>query len=114
MEHLLKKKGAMTIDDIAVQLNLSRKYIHKVINVLLELNKIEKFGKAPVVYSLLEANVINDVTIDYQKEQFLNEHFIVVDPIGNLLSGKSTMEYWCSHQNLDFIKTGDEFIRQTD
>lgn len=109
---LLRKHGQMTIHDIAHALGVSRQYVHRVINQLEDDAIIQAFGKAPqVFYSLLttqENRIAESVT--YEDEQFLKQHFLLVDPLGNLLEGFEAMNYWCEKQNLKMGKTIREFI----
>ncbi len=50
-------------------------------------------------------------SVDYEQEQFLNHHFILVDAVGNLLEGLPAFSYWCEKQNLNRSKTLLEFIK---
>jgi DNA-binding transcriptional ArsR family regulator len=109
---LLKKHSQMTVHDIAENLKVSRQYVHRMLNELEEDNLIMVLGKAPKVYyslKLQEKNTyVNSIT--FENELFLNQHFILVDPLGNLLEGLEAMQYWCDKQNLPLNKTIFEYI----
>jgi DNA-binding Lrp family transcriptional regulator len=109
---LLKKHGQITIHQLSELLKTSRQYIHRMITELEELNLIQKWGKAPhVYYSLAEKTGVNlNTVVPYQKELFLNAHFILIDALGNKLEGLKAMNYWCDKQQLEIIKTIDEYI----
>jgi len=109
---LLKKHGQITIHQLSELLKTSRQYIHRMITELEELNLIQKWGKAPHVYYSLaeETGVHSNTVVPYQKELFLNAHFILIDALGNKLEGLKAMNYWCDKQQLEIIKTIDEYI----
>jgi len=109
---LLKKHGQFSIHELSEILKASRQYIHRIISELEENNTIEKWGKAPQVYYTLAANETEHSAsvVDFEKEQFLNQHFLLIDALGNKLEGLSAMNYWCSKQALELEKTIDEYI----
>lgn len=109
---LLQRNGPMAVHDLAVTLGVSRQYIHRKLNELLDEGIIQFFGKSPhVFYSLKEEKTLNkSVIVDYEAEQFLKQHFIQVDALGNLLEGLEAFKYWCEKQNLNVGKTLPEFM----
>ncbi len=111
---ILKKKGATSVDDLTKELSISRQYAHKLVKDLVDTEEILKIGTAPhVYYSLKQANENldeKDSIISYKEEAFLNNHFMLVDALGNRLSGLKAMQYWCENQNLPLNKTISEFI----
>jgi hypothetical protein len=85
--------------------------LHLIIKQLISENKIEKIGSAPKVYFVIKENGLEkQISIAPLQEEFLNKHFIWIDALGNLLTGLSAMEYWCTKQNLALQKTIDEYI----
>lgn len=109
---ILQRQRQMTIHELAAALGLSRQYIHRQINELEENGSIKAVGKAPqVFYSLNDKKPERQAqTITYEDEQFLNQHFLLVDSLGNLLDGINALQYWCNKQNLKTEKTLPEFI----
>lgn len=109
---LLKKHGQLTIHEMSIILKASRQYIHRIIGELEERKSIQKWGKAPhVYYALIELKEDNVPSIiDFDKEQFLSNHFLLVDALGNKLEGLNAMEYWCNKQQIQLSKTVDEYI----
>ena len=109
---LMSIHGQMTVHDLSAELKISRQYVHRVLNELLELELIIALGKAPKVYYVLKKQVkqVKIQSISFEKETFLKEHFILVDPLGNMLEGIEAMHYWCEKQALPIEKTITEYI----
>jgi hypothetical protein len=109
--NFLQKNGATSIDELSLKLKLSRQYIHQVIKILVDNNTLTKMGTAPhVYYSLAQKNLEQTEIIPYTKEVFLQEHFMLIDALGNKLEGLRAMRYWCENQHLPLLKTIDEYI----
>jgi DNA-binding Lrp family transcriptional regulator len=108
----IEKAGQTSVMELSEKFNFSRQYIHKVINELEEKDLIKKIGMPPkVFYSLqTEAIRVDQNVISFEDEKFLNEHFIIIDALGQMNQGFKAMDYWCSRQNLPIQKTIDEYI----
>jgi hypothetical protein len=109
---ILKKRGQVSIHELCELLGASRQYVHRMISELEEEKAVQKLGKAPLVYySLIQIELEKEsAIISYEKEQFLNQHFLLIDPLGNCLEGLKAMNYWCEKQQLQLTKTIDEYI----
>lgn len=109
---ILKKRGQVSIHELCELLGVSRQYVHRMVSELEEEKVVQKLGKAPhVYYSLIQIESEKETTIiSYEKEQFLNQHFLLIDPLGNCLEGLKAMNYWCEKQQLQLTKTIDEYI----
>ena len=109
---ILKKRGQVSIHELSELLGASRQYVHRMISELEEEKVVQKLGKAPLVYySLIQIELEKETPIiSYEKEQFLNQHFLLIDPLGNCLEGLKAMNYWCEKQQLQLAKTIDEYI----
>jgi DNA-binding transcriptional ArsR family regulator len=109
---LLQQHGQMTIHDLSATTGFSRQYLHRKINELEEDGVVKALGMPPrVFYSLAEEKTERQHNeIKYEDEQFLMEHFLLVDSLGNLLDGIDALQYWCEKQNLKPEKTLPEFI----
>ena len=109
---LLKQHGQMTIHDMSATTGFSRQYLHRKINELEEDGIVKALGMSPrVFYSLLEEKTERqNSNVKYEDEQFLMEHFILVDSLGNMLDGIDALQYWCEKQNLKLEKTLPEFV----
>jgi len=109
---ILKKRGQVSIHELCELLGASRQYVHRMISELEEEKAVQKLGKAPLVYySLIQIELEKEsAIISYENEQFLNQHFLLIDPLGNCLEGLKAMNYWCEKQQLQLTKTIDEYI----
>jgi hypothetical protein len=109
---ILKKRGQVSIHELCELLGASRQYVHRMISELEDEKIVQKLGKAPLVYySLIQIELEKETPIiSYEKEQFLNQHFLLIDPLGNCLEGLKAMSYWCDKQQLQLAKTIDEYI----
>ena len=111
---IFKTKKELSIIDIVDELSVSRQFVHRILNEFLETGIIEKFGKSPkTIYKLKEiatekstiSTLIEPSTID-----FLNQNFLMITKIRNLLSGIDAFENWCIKRNLPLEKTISEYI----
>lgn len=110
---LLLANGTMSVHDLVAALGVSRQYIHRKINELEDDALIQALGKPPqVLYTARTTSSSKHIgSVDYEQEQFLNQHFLLVDAVGNLLEGLPAFTYWCEKQNLNMNKTLLEFIK---
>jgi len=109
---LLTKHNQMTVNDLSTVLKVSRQYVHRLLNSLDDDDLIMTIGTPPKVYYILK-NVESSPYVDsltFEHELFLNQHFISVHPLGNLLEGIDAMRYWCDKQNLPLDKTIHEYV----
>ncbi len=109
---LLKKHSQLTVNDLSSLLNVSRQYVHRVLNELGEEGLISSIGSAPkVFYKFNEQSKPTFVkSVTFEQENFLRQHLILIDPLGNLLEGLDAIKYWCEKQNLPLNKTIAEYI----
>ena len=109
---LLENQSQMTVHEFSSKLQVSRQYVHRLLNDIEEDGLLEIVGIPPKVYYMLkpqlDAGYISEITLD--DETFLSQHFLLVDPLGNLLEGLDAMRYWCEKQNLPIQKTVSEYI----
>ncbi|MEZ4916049.1 MAG: DeoR family transcriptional regulator [Chitinophagales bacterium] len=109
---LLQKHGQLSVHELSILLKVSRQYIHRILLELEEDNSIVKIGISPKVFYKINTSQIENqlFTVDYEKEQFLKKHFLVIDALGNMLEGLDGMIYWCEKQQLNVEKTINEYI----
>lgn len=109
---LLKKHGQMTVQELCNMLNVSRQYIHRMLLELEQEQKVVKIGAPPKVYYSInkEEFAQQNTIISFEQEKFFSEQFLIIDPLGNMLSGLDGMKYWCEKQNLQLEKTIEEYI----
>jgi hypothetical protein len=109
---LLGKNSQMTVNDLSITLNVSRQYIHRLLNDLNDEGIISSIGTPPRVYYKLceKAKSIHVKSISFEQENYLKQHFIAIDPLGNLFEGLDALKYWCEKQHLPLEKTILEYI----
>lgn len=114
IENLFEQKIELSANTIVSELNISNQYVHRILKQLVESNAIEKIGLPPkTIYRKKEAQIISTIPKAYiskDKELFLNENFILITEIGQLLDGVDAFENWCQKRKLPLEKTIDEFI----
>jgi hypothetical protein len=114
IEHLFDQKIELSVNTIVSELNISNQYVHRVLKQLVESNEIEKIGLPPkTIYRKKEVQILSNipkVIISKEKELFLNENFILITEVGQLLDGVAAFENWCQKRKLPLEKTIDEFI----
>jgi len=109
---LFKKNKELKIQEIELNLKISRQYIHRILAEMLEDNIIVKMGSAPkTIYRLVEIKSVKSERHIITKEvlTFLDLNFIVITEIGQLLMGLEAFEYWCKKRKLPVTKTIEEY-----
>lgn len=111
---LFERNNELSVKEITDNLLVSKQMVHLVLTKQMEENKVVKYGRVPkTVYRFID---IPD--IDHKKafntsddsKTFLNEHFLVITEVGNMLEGIEGFDYWCRKRNLPLQKTMDEFV----
>ena len=97
---------------LSAHLRVSRQYVHRIVKELLDRKVLMKMGRPPhVVYNLaMQSEYETALSISYSEEQFLAEHFLIVNALGHKLHGLAAMKYWCENQGLPLKKTLTEYI----
>lgn len=118
IQSLLEEKKELSVNEIVSELNISKQYVHRILNQLIENNEIERVGLPPKtiykikVFSIKKATSTENISTD--KQQFLLDNFILITEIGQLLQGVQAFENWCDKRKLPLEKTIDEFILTKD
>lgn len=111
---LFDQKIELSANTIVSELNISSQYVHRILKQLVERNEIEKIGLPPkTIYRKMEVQILSEVPraiISKEKELFLNQNFILITEVGQLLDGVDAFENWCIKRKLPLEKTIDEFI----
>jgi hypothetical protein len=88
--------------------------VHLVLNKLLEIGFVEKFGRTPkTIYKLKEVSskkIESNILVSNEKQNFLIQNFLMISEIGQILTGLEGFENWCSKRKLPLEKTIDEFM----
>jgi hypothetical protein len=109
---LFNENKELKIQEIELNLKISRQYIHRILAEMLEDNVIVKMGSAPkTIYRLVEIKSVKSERNIITKEvlTFLDLNFIVITEIGELLMGLDAFEYWCKKRKLPVTKTIEEY-----
>ncbi len=118
IENLFEEKKELSVLEIVSYLNISKQYAHRILNQLVENDLVEKIGSTPkTIYKLKKITESNNTLkniISKEKQTFLNENFILITEIGQLLEGLPAFENWCQKRKLPLEKTIDEFILTKD
>lgn len=118
LQLLFENKKELSVDEIVSELNVSKQYIHRVLNLFVENNEIERIGLPPkTIYKLKvvsDKKEVSTPTISSEKQQFLQENFIAITEIGQLLYGLDAFQNWCEKRKLPLEKTINEFITTKD
>lgn len=112
----LESKGELSVKELVDRLDVSKQAIHLALNTLMENELVVKFGKTPkTIYRLIRHQndkiESNSPTINQTKTLFLDENFLLITEIGDMLKGIEGFTRWCNQRNLPIEKTIDEFIK---
>lgn len=118
IQSLFEDKKELSVNEIVSELNISKQYVHRILNQFIQSNEIERIGLPPkTIYKLKVVSEKKSVSIENipsDKQQFLQENFIVITEIGQLLYGLEAFQNWCEKRKLPLEKTIDEFILTKD
>ncbi len=109
---LLEHYFELPVHEISQHLNLSKQYIHRCLNQLLDEHIIIKLGKAPLTYYRLNT-IVEEPKQHYftsEQEKFLLLQFLVITETGTKLEGIPAFIHWCAKQKLPVEKTLAEFM----
>jgi orotate phosphoribosyltransferase-like protein len=111
---LFEKRKELTVTEITNELFVSKQMVHLVLNSLVADEAIQKIGRTPkTIYRKIdntkESKVITPDVPENHK-QFLEDNFLLITEVGQLLSGVEGFKNWCDKRKLPFTKTIQEFI----
>lgn len=115
IKNLFLERKELSVTEIVNEINVSKQYIHRVIKTLLENNEIIKIGMPPkTIYKLNDTEIVsivkNEGDFSQDKIRFLDENFMIITEIGQILNGVEGFQNWCLKRKLPLEKTVDEFI----
>lgn len=111
---LFEERKELTVTEITNELLVSKQMVHLVLNGLLADKIIQKIGRTPkTIYRKIEKTketkvIIPDIPED--EKQFLEDNFLLITEVGQMLNGADGFKNWCDKRNLPFEKTIPEFI----
>ena len=111
---LFETKKELSVSEITNTLFVSKQMVHLVLNKLLEIGFVEKFGRTQkTIYKLKEVSskkIESNILVSNEKQNFLIQNFLMISEIGQILTGLEGFENWCSKRKLPIEKTIDEFM----
>ncbi|MDA3840700.1 MAG: winged helix-turn-helix transcriptional regulator [Patescibacteria group bacterium] len=113
----IKERGQVTASQLSGNFNISRQMVHRYLLDLVEKNYINKVGKPPRVYYLLNEDnkeTSENVALEREVEEKINKNYLIITPDGKKMDGVDGFIYWCKKQNLDISKTAKEYIKTID
>ncbi len=116
IENLLAEFKELSVNEIVNKISASNQMVHLALKQLIESGEIIKLGSSPKTIYRKVASISNDEVakktenISEEELTFLQENFLLVTDIGNLVEGIEAFEYWCKQRNLPLEKTINEFI----
>jgi len=107
----ITKKGQATAAELSEYLNLTPRAIFKQLRALIDKERLSKFGRPPKVFYSLYKLVPTQEDYDIAPHilKLINEHFMVITPVGEAKEGFDGFVYWCDKFKLDVIKTSHEY-----
>ena len=116
IENLLTEFKELSVNEIVNKISASNQMVHLALKQLIENGEVIKLGSSPKTIYRKVASVINNddlkkiENILEEELTFLQENFLLVTDIGNLVEGIDAFEYWCKQRKLPLEKTIKEFI----
>ena len=116
IENLLEEFKELSVNEIVNKIPVSNQMAHLALKQLIESGNVIKLGSSPkTIYrktALLKIEDIAEKTENTSEEEiiFLQENFLLVTDIGNLVEGIEAFKYWCTQRKLPLEKTIKEFI----
>ncbi len=110
---LLTEKGELSVHQLTEALGISRQRIHQILREMAEEKQVKKLGMSPRVYYqvLTSQSARKLILISDEERNFLAEHFLIVDPMGQLSEGLDGFTQCCNDRKLPVEKTVKEYIQ---
>ncbi|KAF0132703.1 MAG: Uncharacterized protein FD145_1590 [Candidatus Saganbacteria bacterium] len=104
-------RGQVTAKELVDYLSISPQAVFKQLRRLVDKKKLSKSGTPPKVYyhisEVLASREKIEIALDLKK--VINEHFLVITPLGEAKDGFEGFVYWCNKFKLDVRKTALEY-----
>lgn len=109
----INKKGQVSGNELVDYLGISSRAIRKQLNKLYADNKLAKMGKPPrVFYYIPKAKSIEKKdNLPIGTKKIINKRYLIITPSGEIKEGVEGFVYWCLKNNLNVIKTADDYIK---
>lgn len=108
----IKTKGSVSAKDLIDFIGISKQGLFIHLKDLIERKQLSKIGTPPKVFYTLnkEKNINKNIVLDDNTKKIINNNFLYVSPVGEVKEGLDGFIIWCNHNDLDPIKTTNEYI----
>lgn len=113
----IREKGQVTASQLADNFNISRQMVHRHLLDLVEKKHLIKAGRPPRVFYLFNENnkeILKNIELEKEIEEKINKNYLIITPDGKKLEGVDGFVYWCRKQNLEIVKTANEYVKTID
>jgi hypothetical protein len=111
---LFEEQKELSVTEITNELLVSKQMVHLVLNKMLSDKYVEKIGRTPkTIYRKIDKKKETSDTlpeIPEEQKQFMENNFLMITEVGNMLNGEHGFKNWCDKRKLPFEKTISEFI----
>lgn len=115
--NLFDTYAELSVNELVNKIGASKQMVHIAVKQLVDEGILVKLGSVPkTIYRKItvvkpNANEQKKTTnITEAERTFLQDNFLIVTDIGNLVEGIDAFTYWCKQRNLPLEKTIKEFI----
>ena len=107
----ISKQGQASGDELASFLDITTRAVRKQLSKLFAEKKIEKIGRPPKVFYLINDAQKKEVTntVSDELKKLIDENFLIITPVGERKKGFQGFVYWCDRHNLPLEKTVIEY-----
>ncbi|MCK9393573.1 MAG: winged helix-turn-helix transcriptional regulator [Candidatus Paceibacterota bacterium] len=108
----IKNRGSVSAKDLISHIGISKQAIFIHLKKLMEDGLISKVGNPPVVFYILKnsESTLKSIILKEKIEKIINEKCLFITSIGEIKEGTSGFIYWCNRNNLDPVKTANEYV----
>ena len=109
---LLEERKELSAKEISDELEVSRQSVHSVLKNFLEERLVIKLGSSPKTiykFNTQKEILLPEIDLSKTEQNFLDENFLVITEIGEILHGSKAFSYWCDKRKLPIEKTLNEY-----
>jgi len=109
----IKENGQATGVELSDFLGIGDRGVRKQLFVLFERGVLDKMGKPPKVFYILNEEKVDKNTKEIKKEviDIINKEYLIITPTGKRKEGMNGFMYWCEKNNLPIKKTVNEYLK---
>jgi len=108
----IENRGSVSAKDLINYIGISKQAIFLHLKKLIEDGLISKVGNPPVVFYVLNNSkeFVHNIIFEEGVSKIINENYLFISSIGEIKVGVEGFIYWCNKNNLDPVKTANEYI----